>query len=221
MTRRRATVNNSSQVIIRMGGKEYPVKRNRNCKVCNSDYRFDIEDGLITGSKYANIVADLPEGHGLSARNVMDHYNNGHLPLDQTRVRAIEEAHAERMGRDIQQGAEDLVDGITLLKVVVQKTFERVARGEVTPELTDGVRAAAALGQLGEYDEGGADSQAMTEAFMIYMESAQEHMTAEQFEQFGESLDSNPVLKALSEKYERGHGGESETVSGSTVPARL
>jgi hypothetical protein len=101
----------------------------------------------------------------------------------------------------------------------VQKAFEKIARGELQPDLMDGLRAAKVLADIGEYDETGLDSQAMSEAFMIYMETAQDTMTPEQFEEFGRSLDNNPVLKALSSRYEEQHGGESQQVPGEVVKA--
>lgn len=182
---------------------------------CMSPYRFDIEEELIGGRTYKRIVDSLPEGHELTPRNVRDHYSNNHLPLEQAVTRQIVEARAQRVGKSIEDAAESLIDGITLAQVVVQKTFEAIASGDVTPDVKDGMGAAKFLSDLGEYDEGGTDMVAVSEAFMVYHEQAQEVMTPEQFERFGRLLTDNPVLKALAAKYDGEEVVEGEVVEGS------
>lgn len=191
-----------SVITYRVGGREYPLKTVRNCRVCMSPYRFDIEDSLIQGRTYRKIIESLPEGHDLSTRNVEDHYRREHLPLEQSVTRQIVESRAQQVGKSIEQAAESLVDGISLAQVVVQKTFEAIANGEIAPDVKDGMAAAKFLADLGEYDEGGTDMLAVSEAFMVYHEQAQQVMDPEQFRQFGQLLSSNPVLKALAAKYE-------------------
>jgi NADH:ubiquinone oxidoreductase subunit len=63
------------------------------------------------------------------------------------------------------------------------------------------------------------DMDAMVEAFVIYMDNAEAHMTPEQFEDFHRALDTNPVLKALERRYQEqqeGHPvqGEAEEKEG-------
>lgn len=205
----------ASAIIYRVGGREYPLKTNRQCKVCMSPHRFDIEDDLINGRTYRKIVESLPEGHDLVVANVKNHYLNGHLPLEQAATRQIIEARAERVGKSIEDATQSLVDGLTLAEVVVQKTFEGIASGEIAPDLKDGLAAAKFLADFGEYDEdGGTDMVAVSEAFMVYHETAAEVMTPEQFKAFGEMLTSSPVLRALAAKY------EGESVPGEVVDSQ-
>lgn len=203
-----------SIVTYRVGGRSYPLKTNRNCKVCTSPHRFEIEEEIVAGRTYAKIVDHLPEGHDLTVGNVKNHYYNNHMPTEASMTRQIVERRAEQVGKRIEDAAESLVDGITLLETVVHKTFEGIAKGEIKPELLDGIRATRILAQLGMYDAAGLDQQAIMEAFMVYHEHAQENMTPEQFERFGEQLAENPVLKALASRY-----GDDETVSGEVVHA--
>lgn len=178
------------------------MKTNRQCKVCMSEHRFDIEEDLIAGRVYKKIHDALPEDADISIRNIKDHYNNSHMPLEQSAVRQIVEARAERMGKRIEDSVDSLVDGMALAEVVVHKTFEKVAAGEIQPELKDGLAAAKFLAEMGEYEEGGADMAAITEAFIVYHEEAEQVMSPEQFEAFGQALAKNPVLKALARRYE-------------------
>lgn len=205
-----------SVITYRIGGREYPLKTNRQCKVCMSPYRFDIEEAIVAGRVYRKIVESLPEGADITIDNVKRHYYADHMPLSVSTTRQIVEDRARRVGKRIEDSIESLVDGITLAETVVQKTFERIASGEIQPGLGDGLRAATLLAQMGEYDQGGVDQHAIVEAFIVYHESAQQFMTPEQFEAFGEMLDRNPVLKALAAKFE-GKDVEGETVPGEVV----
>lgn len=205
-----------SVITYKIGGREYPLITNRNCKVCMSPYRFDIEDYIVKGRVYRKIVEALPEDSGLTVANVKNHYYNNHMPLDVSTTRAITERRAQRVGKSIEEGVESLIDGMTLAETVVQKTFERIASGEIKPDLADGLRAATLLAQMGEYEQSGVDQHAIIEAFIIYHESAQEFMTPEQFEAFGDALESNPVLRSLAARFD-GTGGDGETVSGEVV----
>lgn len=197
-----------SIITYRIGGREYPLKSVRNCKVCMSPYRFDIEEAIVAGRVYKKIVDSLPDGHDLTVENVKKHYYNDHMPLSVSATREIVERRAQQVGKRIEDSIESLIDGKTLLDTVVQKTFEAVAAGEIKPELADGIRAARILAALGEFDQSGLDQHAIIEAFMVYQEQAQSVMTPEQFEEFGNLLEESPVLKALAARY------EGETVAG-------
>lgn len=201
-----------SIINYRIAGRHYPMKNVGQCKTCQSPHRFEIEEQLVAGRTYAKIIASLPDDADLSVRNVKDHYLNNHLPLEAATSREIAESRARRVGKSIEDYAGSLIDGITLLETVVQKTFEDIAAGRIKPDVADGIRAAKVLAQLGEYDEGGVDQQAIVEAFMVYHEQAQANMTPEQFRAFGEALDENPVLRALASRYD----GE-QVVSGEVV----
>lgn len=191
-------------VSYRVGGREYPLKTVPRCHVCMSPHRFEIEEQIVAGRTYRKIheaIADLDE-NAPSIRNITDHYNNGHMPLEMSSTRQIVEARARAVGKRVEEGTEDLADGISLLQVVVQKTFEAIAAGKIEPGVRDGLRATKLLGDLGEYDGAGVDQQAFMEAFMVYHETAEDIMSPEDFHRFGELLESNPVLKALAARYD-------------------
>lgn len=204
----------SSIITYRVGGREYPMKTVRQCKVCRSPYRFDIEQAIVSGRTYRKIIEHLPEDHELTAENVKNHYLNGHLPMEVSVTREIVERRAQQVGKRIEDSAESLIDGMTLAQTVVQKTFEAIARGDQQPDIREGLAAAKLLAMLGEYDNGGMDVSAITEAFMVYHEHAQEFMSPEQFEKFGKALSNNPVLRALASRY------DGEVVEGGVMDAR-
>lgn len=200
-------------VTYRFGGREYPMKTVPRCRVCMSPYRFEIEEAIVQGRTYrkiAELTNDLDEDQVLTARHVSEHYYNGHMPLELSDTRQIIEARAERVGKRVEDSLESLVDGVTLLETVVQKTFEKIASGEAQPKVRDGLAAVKMLSDLGAFDGGAVDQQAYVEAFMVYQEEAEKIMGPEAFRAFGEALDRNPTLRALAARYD---GEQAEEVS--------
>lgn len=185
-----------SIVAYRLGGREYPLRTNANCRVCQSPYRMSVEEELAAGRPYTAIARGLPEDARLSAQNVSSHYHGGHLPFDVEVHRRILERRAEKVGRSIEEGVESLVDEVSLAEVVVQRTYERMERGEIEPDVADGIRAARLLAAVGQEGDTG-DKAAWTEAFMVYFAAARRIMSAEQFAEFGAVLAANPILRAL------------------------
>lgn len=195
----------TSVVTYRFGGREYPMKTVARCLTCMSPYRFEIEEAIVAGRTYkriAEMVAGYGEDFEIGSRAIADHYYNGHMPLDLANTRQIVESRAQQVGKRIEDETKTLVDGITLLHTVVEKTFERIARGEVEPGVREGLAAAKMLSDIGEYDTAGVEEQAYVEAFMVYQEEAEKIMGVEAFRQFGEALAANPVLQALIARHE-------------------
>jgi hypothetical protein len=139
------------------------------------------------------------------------HYRNGHMPLEIEASRRILENRAIERGLDIEKGVRELVDGVTLAETVVQKTYEAIQSGEIKVDVRDGLTAARLL-EVFAPAESGADASVYAQAFMVYHETAQMLMSAEQFEEFGHRLASNPVLKALIARYSEGEEAVEEEI---------
>lgn len=198
----------TSVVTYRFGGRDYPLKTVARCHTCMSPYRFEIEQAIVAGRTYKKI-SELVASYGdeenptaVSIRSITDHYHNGHMPLELSETRAIVEARAKRVGKSIADSEESLVDGVTLLSTVIQKTFEAIANGTIEPGVRDGIRAAKMLADLGEYDGSNVDQQAFVTAFIQYHETASQLMDDETFQRFGRMLEDNPVLRALAARFE-------------------
>lgn len=191
----------TATVTYRMGGTDVPLIRDPQCRVCNSPHRFDAEEKIIEGVAFKKINDRLPQGaEPFSDSSLRRHWKN-HMAVEQAVARDIVERRAMQVGKRISDAEETLIDGITLMQVVVQKTFERIARGELEPNLREGLAAAKGLADLGEYDDGALDQQAYVEAFSIYQAEARAQMGDEGFAAFGEALAKSPVLAALMARY--------------------
>jgi hypothetical protein len=75
--------------MIRIGGREYPVRSSPRCFVCRSPHRLVIEEALLAGSSLKQIVARLPADCSLTQRSVRDHVKEGHLGLDELEDRSL------------------------------------------------------------------------------------------------------------------------------------
>lgn len=209
-------------VTYRLGGRDYPLRSVAQCKVCRSPQRFHVETEIASGRTYTRIHKDLllaDESCDLTVENLRDHYKNGHMPLEVEASRAIIERRAVERGKDIQRGVDPIVDGMALAEIVVQKTVEAMQRGEIKPDMKDGLMAARLLETFAPVEQG-ADQNTYATAFMVYHETAQQIMTTSQFEEFGRQLKANPTLKALVARYSEGQvEPEEEPVSGEVVSA--
>ena len=83
-----------SALMTRVGGRSYPAKVVLQCKTCTSPYRTQIENALLKSYGYAAIVKSLPEDANLNERNIMEHFQRGHLPLDESVRRVVIEEDA-------------------------------------------------------------------------------------------------------------------------------
>ncbi len=207
-----------SLITYKVGGREYPLRTVQRCHTCMDPQRFEIERQIVSGRTYRKIheyiqgfYADDPDRNGPSIRSMQDHFTNGHMPVESSSIREVVERRAQAVGKAIDQGTEELVDGITLMETVVMKAFARIAGGEEAPSVRDGLAAAKLLAELGAYDGGNVDQQAYVDAFMAYHETAEQIMDPAAFARFGEALATNPVLRALASRYD---GEEVETVPG-------
>lgn len=192
----------ASVLMYRIGGRSYPLKSAATCLVCRSVHRFDIENEIVAGRVYAQIARSLPESAGINARNIGDHFRNGHMPLEVEESRRVLEHRARERGKDIEAGADSLVDGLVLAEAVVRKGYEALQRGDLQPDMKDVLAAARLLETFGYGEDSGPDQGAIVEAFMVYHETAARYMTPDAFARFGADLSRNPVLRALVARFE-------------------
>lgn len=186
----------------RIGGNVYPRKFRSGCRVCSSPYRAEVEVAISAGQHYSTIAANLPEDAELRPDNLSAHFRGNHMPLRQAAIRRIVEDRQHELGQAIEDGVDQIADHVALARVVVQRSFELIAKGDLEPTVADGIAAAKILQQTGINDED-TDKAAYVEAFIVYMETAQQLMSPEQFAAFGQSLSTNSVLQGLTRRYQK------------------
>jgi hypothetical protein len=183
----------------KVAGREYPLVMERTCKTCSSQYRNDIEEQTVAGRTWRAIIGDLPDDAGLTERNLADHFKNQHLPVAAEAVQQLAERNATAAGERTQRAVTACVDYLEFAKAIIGDVNDRVARGETRAEVRDALRAAELLARYEPIEE--VDGAAVTEAFIVYHETAQALMTREQFTEFGRRLNADPVLTELLQRY--------------------
>lgn len=194
----------ASMVMTRVGGVDYPLVSVAQCKTCQSPHRLIIENHLITGRSNAGIRKELeaidPDGEHPTAEGIGEHYRKGHMPLNQAVKRRLIERRAEEIGKNMNAELETLMDHVTVAQMILQTGGEKVARGELDPNITETLAAAKFLFDIEKSAQGSVDNEMWTTAFMVYMEAARELMTEDQWQNFGRRLASHPVLREMAAK---------------------
>lgn len=179
-----------------VGGKEYALTSAPGCKVCGSEYRLEVEDALVRGYNPAQILKHLPQGHTLVERNLRDHLAAGHLPLKSAAVQALAREEAENRGRVVEAGADVLASHVAFARAVVGRVRDRVATGEVEPDVRDALTAARLLW---EFEDQETQDDTMVSAMARFMRVVKAVMTDEQFRELGRQVNRDPMLKTLRE----------------------
>jgi hypothetical protein len=191
-------------VMTRVGNQDYPLVSVPQCKTCQSPHRLVIENHLITGRTNTGIRRELeamdPDGEHPSAEGIGDHYRNGHMPLTKAIQRRLIERRAEAIGANMNAELDNLMDHVTVAQMILQRGGEKIATGDIDPDVAQTLQAAKFLWDVEKQAEGSVDNEMWTTAFMVYMESARELMTEEQWQTFGRKLSNHPVLRELATK---------------------
>ena len=204
-------------VETRIGGRNYPMRSVPSCKTCQDPNRVNIENELIRGLSYAAIAQGLlgtPEGRlgHPTAQQVSDHVKNGHIPVGVSSQRRLIERRAKEIGRSIDDAEDSLIDFVTVNQMIVQRGFERMQEGEITPEMTDVIAASKFLHQIEQSAGGGIDENTWRDALMAYMETTREFIPQERWAEYGAAMNANPILKAMARAAEQKAIGGTEGV---------
>ncbi len=195
------TINaNASLATIHVQGRTYPAVTRATCRTCQAgDLRQTIERELVTGRTYSTIAARLPEESGISARNIADHFRNGHLPLDNEQVQRLATEQAEERGEVAGVQVQEAADHLSLARLIVERTQERLLTGELQPTTRDGVAAARLLADLAPAQAQGFGIDEAS-AIVRFFESARTAMQPEQWKTFLGQIRADPVLNALRQR---------------------
>ena len=191
-----------------LGGRSYPMVSVKNCHTCNSAYRKQIEIWLLEARSYGKILQYLPEdaktGKGaVTLKSISNHKNRGHMPLEVVARREISEQRANEMGYDIMHSGASLADYITLGKTIIVEVFEKLARGEIEPDLKDAVQWAKLIQQAEVIGGADLDYEIMFRAFVEYQTVVRELTDETTFRSIAERIATNAILHQMIEKKTR------------------
>jgi hypothetical protein len=168
---------------------------------------MQIENDLVRGYSYATIargLEGLEEGHlgHPTAHQISEHVKRGHIPIGVSTQRRLIERRAIEIGRSIDESEDSLVDYVTVNQMIVNRGFERMADGQIEPEMADVVAASKFLYQIEQSAIGGLDENTWRDALMAYMETTREFIPPERWTEYGEAMNANPILRAMAKAAE-------------------
>lgn len=167
---------------------------------------------IAQGVPYSRIVTDLDlenDKNRVTSRSLRNHFDKGHMPVQAESVRRVLESRAIARGMSLEDDIQRAVDAQGFAEMVLQSTVQRLAAGELHPEIAHGMDAAKLLALVSPHEQA-SNEQDYVRAFMIYHSVAQEIMTPSQFADFGVRLSRDPLLAALLAKYNEDQPAEDE-----------
>ena len=188
-----------STVMYQVGGRQYPMRTQPECFVCQSPLRAEIETQLLKGYGYAAIARHLPEDSGIQQHNIEQHLKRGHLPLELTVRRAIMEDRATALGKQIEDAEGSIIDHLSFARMGLQRVFERMAEGYLQPDIKDGIEFAKLIIKMEELagDGQALDQQVIFRGFLEWMKVIQRVCTPEQVREIGAMLSTNHVIRGF------------------------
>lgn len=192
-----------SVAMYRVGNVAYPMVTVQACHTCTHAFRVDIENAVIEGYGYEAISRSLPEGSKeLSGRRIYEHKSRGHMPIDQLMVRQIQEARAAQIGLDIMTGS-TLIDYITLGLTVVTKTYQKVVRGEIEPDLKDALGFSRLIHQVEVMAGNDIDHEIIYQVLVEWQDMVKLLTDEETYRLIAEGISNSPVLREMIERKSR------------------
>lgn len=201
---------NRSLVQVRVGGRTYDAIREPTCHTCTHPARHEIEELITQGYSYRGVAAtysevDWQDSDGkvfhlpkLNFQSIFYHFKNGHMPATAEAMRRIVERRAEKIGAaQYEKQIEQIVDQHIFAEQVLVRTQERLAKGEIEPEVRDGMAAAKFLQEVEAQTQQGLDAEAWAAAMQRYFELAQQMMPPDMWQHFTQTLSRDPILRSI------------------------
>ena len=223
-----AVISRSAMVQIRIGSRTYPAVRDPRCPVCLHPGRVQIEEKLLFNETYKAIAewaadVDHEDIDGtivawpvLSPAQLTRHFKSGHCPIDARVLHDLTEARNGEMATGYETMSGRVVDHVVTLQSVLSRGQERLVRGEIEPGVKETISAAKALAAL-EVAAAQTEQQDRSwfyeSAMKIYFDEAQKIMNPEQWTRFSMALQTNPVLRQLTERAQQTEIVDAEVVS--------
>jgi hypothetical protein len=211
-------VSRSSGVTYRIGGGSFAMFTAPQCFVCNCDWRVDIETQVCRGYSYSAIASKLPEMmifgemRRISARNIREHVQNEHLPLEKTAQRAALDERVIELGQALDEAEGSVVDHVAFLRDLTRRGYEAMSDGRLGFNVRDVIRASVALAKIDAdaVESGTLSIEDTSQAFAEYgsmalevfrrMEAGEIETADEASRAMGRAIQQNAALKALGER---------------------
>lgn len=214
---------NASVVQVKIGNKIVDARKIKSCLTCNHPARMAIEEMLLHGESYQAIIRRYSEvEYNVAGRRqtlpkldyqvLRAHYKNGHMPLEAAVVRDLIEKRAAEIGSDYEEIGERFADRVLFARMVVAKGQQRLATGEIQPDVKETLAAAKFLQDVEDASRGVEGTEIWAQAMEVYFTVARKVMNDELWGRFVTLLDSNAILRGIAKKLNNSDVLEAELV---------
>lgn len=182
-----------------VNGHRYPATRVKNCKTCNLQplaVRAMVEEQILAGYNKEAIASQLDPGLGITARNLLDHARNGHMPLDLDTQHKLMEVAYEQAGDPTNPS---LATDIGMANTIIRKVFKKLSSGKLDDALTvdDGLAAAKFLREVKRMGGDESDMEAVVERFAAIWDAIAEVGGEEIAEAVHDFMSTDPILRKI------------------------
>jgi hypothetical protein len=196
---------NASVANITVAGRTYPARYERRCRTCCHPMRARVETEVVAGRPWTAVANSLPDGPALNARNIADHFRNGHLPVKEETVARLAERQADERGQVLAAGADAVVAHADFVATVLARTDHLVRSGAVAPTVRDGLAAATLLAQL-EAERPAFDEDDLARVILIHLQVAEDSLPADVCTDYLQRVAADPAMRAMAERWEQAYG---------------
>jgi hypothetical protein len=186
--------------VYRVAGRTYPLKSSPGCGVCRSKYRTMVENMLCTGMTPVRVIEEMamfaPATEQLKIHQVRNHLNKGHIPHLEEIKRKIIEKRLTEMNVDPDQAADQVIDHIGFLRLVVNEAVDDLLnRNLKVKTVTEALQAVNLLDRI----EGvtGPSVGDMQLGISIIMRTVKANTSAAQYAQISKDLLAEPHILML------------------------
>lgn len=178
---------------VEVGGRVYPYRTNRQCKVCAHPQRLELERTLAEGRGY-NGVLEIVSDTGLTVDNLREHMKAGHMPFEHPTVKEVAETAARDRGAVATTAGRTLGRHLAFCEKVLDRVNERIEEGDLEPTIKEALMAAKILS---EAPDDGPDLDDLNRAFVAIWETTEAVAGRQVMEEIGRQLLAHPVLNEL------------------------
>ena len=192
----------ASAIMVEVGGQRFPMKSVPQCRTCQSPYRLEIEQAICSGASYAaaaEVIDGRPPGRlpNPNQDNIQAHVQAKHMPLGATFQHALISERAKEIGRSLETGSNTLVDYVVANRAIIQKGMDRIAKGELQPNMSELLTAIRIEHTVQSANGDSLDTEAWQEALIAYMDVATRFIPHDALPEYGRALAKHPILRAL------------------------
>jgi hypothetical protein len=108
----------------------------------------------------------------------------------------LAEERAAQIAKDIDEGAGVVVDQVLFARAVVQRSFDRMASGDIEPDIQEGLAAARLLTDFDDTDTQ-AEAQALFDLMKAYVEEMEKVASPEQMAEWAEACTDNQEIQRV------------------------